>query len=183
MKPTPHKSQMINRNKTRLKSNYSPRLRKFSPELQDIFFELFAKTGNPNAAAKAVGIRMTAVRRYRRSSIQFAERWAEAQEKAASTLYDEAYRRGVTGVMDPVYYQGEIVGHKLKYSDACLLALLRAYHEDFKPRLQGEVEAPDGSTIRFIVEVPTVDPCSEDWEKEFGTEQTPAIDVQSTSKD
>jgi hypothetical protein len=56
---------------------------------------------------------------------EFAAAWAEAIEQGTQALEDEARRRAVDGVEEPVYQKGELVGSVRRYSDNLLMFLLR----------------------------------------------------------
>ena len=58
-------------------------------------------------------------------------------------LEAECRRRGHDGVEEPVYYLGQVVGSIRRYSDACLLALLRAYRPDRFSARRGHAEPTD----------------------------------------
>jgi hypothetical protein len=55
----------------------------------------------------------------------FAAQWAEAVEAGTDALEQEAYRRAVEGVEEPVYQGGKLVGTVRRYSDGLLQFLLR----------------------------------------------------------
>jgi hypothetical protein len=63
---------------------------------------------------------------WRKQDAGFAERWARALAIAGDLLEEEADRRGRDGYDEPVFFQGEKCGEKRKYSDALLLARLKA---------------------------------------------------------
>ena len=55
----------------------------------------------------------------------FAKEWQEAVEAGVDVLEQEAYRRAVEGVDEPVYQGGEMVGTVRRYSDRLLEFLIR----------------------------------------------------------
>jgi hypothetical protein len=61
----------------------------------------------------------------RASDEKFAAAWADAIEQGTQALEDEARRRAVDGVDEPVFQKGELVGHVRRYSDNLLMFLLR----------------------------------------------------------
>jgi transposase-like protein len=58
---------------------------------------------------------------------EFAAAWDEAAERGEAVRNDavraEIQRRAVEGTEEPVFYQGEVVGHVRRYSDTLLLAM------------------------------------------------------------
>lgn len=57
-----------------------------------------------------------------------------ARAMHAEHLEKEAYRRGVEGVDEPVFQNGELVGHKRKYSDVLLLARLKKFDPGYRDK-------------------------------------------------
>ncbi len=58
-------------------------------------------------------------------SPEYGAAFTAAHEVAMDDLETEARRRGMHGVDQPVFHQGEIVGHIRKYSDLLLIFLLK----------------------------------------------------------
>ncbi len=110
---------------------------------EDVFLEHLAFTYNVVASCKKAGVSRSAAYRKRWENERFAREWDEALEVGAVTLEAEAIRRSVEGVLEPVFYQGEVVGHIRKYSDQVLMFLLRgAMPEKYRERheLSGRVD-------------------------------------------
>ena len=68
---------------------------------------------------------------------RFAEQWDNAIEEGVEALEQEAWRRGLEGIVKPVFQRGVHVGDVREYSDTLLMALLRArrpgvYRQRFK---------------------------------------------------
>ena len=82
----------------------------------------------------------------RRHSEDFAAQWREALEEGSDLLDAEARRRAVTGIDEPVFYKGEVVGSITKYSDSLLMFLLRA-HRPQMFRDGGKVEQPGATDV------------------------------------
>ena len=61
---------------------------------------------------------------------QFQKLYAEAHEDALDLLEEEARRRGVDGVLEPVFQGGKKVGSIRKYSDNMLALLLKRKRPD-----------------------------------------------------
>jgi len=62
----------------------------------------------------------------RREDKDFATRWDEALAMAADTLEAEADRRGRDGWSEDVYYRGQVVGQRRRYSDRMPIFRLKA---------------------------------------------------------
>ena len=62
-----------------------------------------------------------------RKALDAAQLWRDQviNQAALEEAEAELVRRGVDGWQEPVYYKGEVVGTKPRYSDICLIALLR----------------------------------------------------------
>ena len=56
---------------------------------------------------------------------QYVKFFDDAKEEAADLLEEEARRRAVDGIQQPVYYKGEQIGTRLVYSDTLLIFLLK----------------------------------------------------------
>ncbi len=88
-------------------------------------------------AAALAGSGRSTVYRHRDEDPKFAEVWDAAVGEGTDRLEDEAVRRAVHGVKDPVFHDGKIVGARLRYSDALLITLLNARRpEKFKYRAE-----------------------------------------------
>jgi hypothetical protein len=86
--------------------------------------EACARAGMPRRSAYA----------RRRDDKAFATLWGEALAMAADTLEAEADRRGRDGWSEDVYYRGQVVGQRRRYSDRMLIFRLRA----LKPERYGK---------------------------------------------
>lgn len=107
------------------------------------FLANFAKLGNITYAAKAAGIDRTCHYDWLEKDEAYAERFHSAQEEAADLLEAEVLRRGVKGVIEPVFYKGEICGRVRKYSDVLLIFLLKGTRpEKFRDKM--EISDPQG---------------------------------------
>lgn len=93
----------------------------------DAKFFAALENGHPVRAACAMAnYARSCVYDWRKQDPTFAERWKNALDIAGDLLEEEADRRGRDGYDEPVFYQGEERGQKRKYSDALLLARLKA---------------------------------------------------------
>jgi hypothetical protein len=80
-----------------------------------------------SGAAKAAGTTRTAVYKFRERypTSDFAKSWDAAMEAGTDHIEDEALRRAVEGVLEPVYQGKELVGHVRKFSDKPISDLLK----------------------------------------------------------
>ena len=84
------------------------------------------KYGLVSIACKSVGITRKTHYDWIKSDLGYAEAAAEARELFADGLEVEARRRAVSGIEVPVFYRGEQIGTKTRYSDGLLITLLKA---------------------------------------------------------
>lgn len=136
---------------------------KVSLKKRELFFTNLAQTGRVVTAAKLAGFTDTSyLHRLRREDEDFAAEWDLALEAAADTLEEEATRRAVEGVLDPVFYKGEVVGYKTNYSDQLMMFLLRGLRPNKYNPKQGDTNV----NVKFGVAVlPMTAPNADDWEK------------------
>lgn len=128
-----------------------------------VFLRILAETGRVAEAARAVGYTDTAaLQAHRRNDDDFAEQWEEALQAAAHVLEEEAIRRAHDGVMEPVFYKGDIVGYKPSYSDTLMMFILRG----LKPGVYRENPRGGETNINFgIAVLPMTAPSDEQWEQ------------------
>ena len=108
---------------------------------QERFLKSLADTGNVTAAIGAAGTSRTRVYELRKADFAFAAAWEEAEEIATDRLEDEARRRAVEGVPEPLVSAGKLVrdddGQPIavrRFSDNLLLALLKAHRPSRRER-------------------------------------------------
>lgn len=131
------------------------------------FLETLAQTGNVSKSAKKVGITRRRAYQVRHEDTEFSTLWDEAIEIAADALEEEARRRAVTGVLDPVFYKGDKVGAIRKYSDVLLIVLLKATRPE-KYRERFEHTGKDGEPLAIKAYV-SISP--DDWDEPTSGQQ------------
>ena len=105
--------------------------------------EALAETGNVTRAAKAAEVGRRTHYLWLESDPEYVAAVQDAMERAADKLEEEAVRRAVEGVDEPVHYQGERVDTVRKYSDRLLEFLLKgARPEKYRERIDHRVEEP-----------------------------------------
>ena len=119
---------------------------KLIPARRERFLKALADTGSVTAAVAVAGTSRTRCYELRKGDPAFAAAWEEAEEVAADRLEDEARRRAVEGVPEPLVSAGKLVrddnGQPIairRYSDNLLIALLRAHRP---PRRERPVRFP-----------------------------------------
>lgn len=90
------------------------------------FLDLLSEGVSVSEACDRAGIPRRSVYARRSSDPAFRQQWNEALEMAADILEAEADRRGRNGWIEDVYYQGQIVGKRRRYSDRMLIFRLKA---------------------------------------------------------
>lgn len=120
---------------------------KLTREKRRLFCDSLRKNGNVSAAAKRVGMSRDTVYRWRELDPVFSAEWDEAVATGLDKCEQELHRRGVLGVIKPVFgtLPGKsagsgVVGKIREYSDTCLIFLLKAARpEKFRDRYGVEV--------------------------------------------
>lgn len=74
-----------------------------------------------------------------------------------------AYERAVTGVDEPVYYEGKVVGTVKRYSDRLLAMLLKKHDPEYRENKPG-VNVASGGVL--VIQAKT-DQTPEDWADEY----------------
>jgi AcrR family transcriptional regulator len=125
---------------------------KWTAEKRGKFLSELRQGASIARAAAAVGVSRSTVYEYRSTDEAFATEWDQAVEDGTDTIEDEAYRRAVEGVDEPVFYKGDEVGHVRKYSDTLLIVLLKARRpEKYLDRSRQEVGGVNGGAITIQV--------------------------------
>ena len=106
------------------------------------FLRAYAETANITYAARAGECSRNAHYKWLKTDQAYQEIFQEAKQEAIELLEGEARRRAVQGVEEPVYYKGEVVGARQKYSDILLIFLLKALRPE-KYRERYEISGGD----------------------------------------
>lgn len=110
------------------------------------FLAAFRATASVVKSAKAVRI-ARALHYQWLEDPEYRKAFERAREEAVQTLEDEAVRRAYEGNLEPVFYEGEVVAHVLKYSDSLLMFLLRGWRPDRYNRDKVELSGVGGAPI------------------------------------
>ena len=82
---------------------------KLTKERRERFLQALANTGSVTTAVAVAGTSRTRVYELRKADPAFASAWEEAEEIATDRLEDEARRRAVEGVAEPLVSAGKLV--------------------------------------------------------------------------
>ncbi len=95
--------------------------------LKKAFLEAFRRSGNITLAARCVRVSRRSHYRWLSRDSGYGQAFEIARVEAADLLEDEARRRAVEGVEEPVgWYKGEPGGVVRRYSDTLLIFLMKA---------------------------------------------------------
>lgn len=103
-----------------------PRHDAFDGKRKRAFLDALSRGGCLRDAARKAGVSHQTVYNHQAKDPQFMRQCELALDMAGTDVELHAWERGVTGVEEPVYHRGEIVGTRLKRSDRVLLRLLQA---------------------------------------------------------
>src|ERR1700735_4849013 len=111
---------------------------KWTPKARAGFLREYGERGRVDLACQAVGLSRSGAYRLRGKSADFARGWEEAKAVAVSVLEDEARRRAVDGVDEPLVSGARLVTDEhgkpatvRRYSDKLMVLLLKGA----KPRI------------------------------------------------
>src|SRR3989304_4581741 len=94
------------------------------------FLKLLGETGNISQAARMLDCSRTDHYKWMASDRECAASAITATEESVDRLEQEARRRGMEGVAEPVYQGGKKVGVIQRYSDTLLIFLLKGAAPD-----------------------------------------------------
>lgn len=111
---------------------------------QDAFLRVLARLGNISAAAKAVAMSRENHYDWLADDPTYRERYNAAMVQAGAVLEENAFQRAIDGWLEPVYHEGRVAGHILRYDNRLLMDLLRGsmpekYRERRDLQLNGNV--------------------------------------------
>lgn len=96
----------------------------FDARRKQLFVDALKRTGCLRAAARKIEVSHQTVYNHQRTDKLFARQCELALSMAGSDIELQVWERAVIGVEEPIVYHGEIVGTRLKRSDAMLRLLL-----------------------------------------------------------
>lgn len=134
-----------------------PQRTKLTPELIEKFLELLANNGGiVSDAAEDLNISRTALYRERdknpaiggdgpHAGKKLRDAWDKAVDLGIDVLEDEAKRRALDGTEEPIFYQGDEVGHVWKKSDRCMELMLKGHRNKYREK--HEITGPEGKPL------------------------------------
>ena len=106
-----------------------------------LFVKALRQDGIIGHACEASGMNRQTYHYWIKRSSKFKKACEEAVQIAVDRLEQEAVRRAVVGVDDPIYQRGELVGHRKVYSDGLMQFLLKGNRpEKFRDKADFSVE-------------------------------------------
>jgi len=91
------------------------------------FLSAFRRTASLSHASRMANISYNVHKNWLHRCPEYKKAYRTLREEAINELETEARRRAFEGILEPVFYKGEVVGHVRKYSDLLLIFLLRGY--------------------------------------------------------
>jgi len=101
--------------------------KKTTAEFKEAFLRMLTELPNMTAVCKLMVISPRNIAVARKKDPEFDKGVQEAMEQGYDMIEEEARRRAVDGVMEPIFFRGEEVGAVRKYSDQLLIMLLKGY--------------------------------------------------------
>ena len=106
------------------------------------FLTAVAAGSTPTGAARKAGIHRATVYRWRDSDPAFRDAWDAAHSAKVDRLEDSVLERAMLGVLEDVYYQGQVVGQRRVFSDRLAELVLKAERPDkYRERVDHTVTA------------------------------------------
>ncbi|WP_370030153.1 hypothetical protein [Qipengyuania mesophila] len=122
----------------------------FVPERQVAFLEALAVTGSVRAAARRVKVSHQTCYRARRSSAAFGRAWDAALVVARGAAEAKLADLAMNGVVEEVWYHGDLIGQRRRFSDRLLLAhLARLDRMRGDERIEALAEDFDAMVLRL----------------------------------
>jgi hypothetical protein len=129
------------------------------------FLREFAVTGNVLRSALAAMVGRRTVYHWLKDE-KFSALYQEAHEDALDVIEEEARRRAVDGVLEPIVSAGKVVAHVRRYSDSLLALLLRGKRPNtFRDRF--EHTGKDGRALFRAHDSMTDDEVEAEWHRRF----------------
>ncbi|TPG15534.1 hypothetical protein [Sphingomonas oligophenolica] len=97
----------------------------FDGKLRQVFLDALQKCGCLRDAARRAGVSHQTIYNHQARDKEFAKQCDLALHMVSTGIELHAWERGVVGVEEPIVYRGEVVGTRLKRSDAILRLLLQ----------------------------------------------------------
>ncbi len=107
---------------------------------QRAFLIAFVMAKSVWGAARLCHINPSLHRYWKKLDPKYAKAFEEATEMLCDMAEGEVYRRGIQGWEEPLAFQGQLTGHKIKrYSDNLAMFYLKRYRPEFRDNYQVQV--------------------------------------------
>ena len=127
-------------------------------KMKTAVLEAYEEIGRVDFACKRVGLPKTTFYHWLRTDAEFKEAYSNSNEIVVGLMEDEAKRRGIEGVEEPVFYKGVECGTIRRYSDQLLITLLKAHApEKYRNNIQADITSKGESISKIIIEDVTGD--------------------------
>jgi len=93
---------------------------------QQKLLSAYSATGVIATAAQLAGVPPTLHQDSLQTSLDYRKAYATAQRDSVLSLEEVARHRALLGTEDPVFYSGQVIGHRQRLSDRLLIFLLEA---------------------------------------------------------
>ena len=114
----------------------------------EMFLTVLATTGNVSEAVRLAGLGRRSVYDRKERDPEFAQAWHEALQVSYDAVEHAVRNRAVEGWLEPVFYQGEIVGHVRRFNDENARFLLKAKRpQEFRERMEISGQVDVATTI------------------------------------
>jgi hypothetical protein len=94
------------------------------------FLKALAMSFNWTDALKAAHVCYNTVRAHERNDPEFAAQLKEAEEEGVQLLHAVCWKAAIEGNVEPIYWQGQIVGEVRRYDSRLQIEMLRAHMPD-----------------------------------------------------
>ncbi len=154
----------------------------FDDDAKQAFLEHIEETGLVAKSARLIGTTSRVVKAELRHDEVFKEAFEQANDLFLESLEEEIYRRGVTGIEEPVFFKGVQTDSKTVYSDQLLIFQTKANIEKYGDRSKQDVHITGGV---LVAAAPAVSP--EAWleaqEAQNALPGTPANQLPEATKE
>jgi hypothetical protein len=91
------------------------------------FLKALRMSCNFTLALQAAHVSYNTVRLHERNDPEFAAQLREAEEEGAQILHDVCFKQALEGNVEPIFFQGQVVGHIKKHDSRMQIEMLRAH--------------------------------------------------------